>query len=123
MTETEKQVVKYDLTEAKISEMRGLYLDLVVDGIDDEIGFKHVETARKVVKGKRIAVEKQRKVFKYDALEYGRMVDSKAKETFSLLEPIENHASEISTTIAKHRPFAVYLCHKCLAAGSFGRHR
>ena len=91
MTKTEKQLVEYDLTTAAISKLSSLYMDLTVSGLEDEAGFEEVELARKVVKGKRIAVEKQRKVFKSDALEYGRMVDSKAKEIFSLLEPIESH--------------------------------
>ena len=88
---TEKQVVKYDVTEAAISEMRNLYIHLTVEGIDDEKGFEEVELARKVVKGKRIAVEKQRVVFKSDALTFGRLVDSEAKKVFALLEPIETH--------------------------------
>ncbi len=88
---TEKQIVKYDVTEAKISEMRNLYMDLTVSDLKDQEGFEAVESGRKVIKGYRVATEKQRKVFKSDALEYGRMVDSKAKEIFSLLEPIETH--------------------------------
>ena len=91
MTETEKQVVKYDVTEAAISEMRNLYMDLTVSDLEDQEGFEAVESGRKVIKGYRVATEKQRKVFKSDALEYGRMVDLKAKEIFSLLEPIETH--------------------------------
>ena len=94
MTKTEKQLVEYDLTTAAISKLSSLYMDLTVSDIEDEAGFEEVELARKVVKGKRIAVEKQRKVFKSDALEHGRMVDSKAKEIFSLLEPIETHLTK-----------------------------
>lgn len=88
---TEKQVVKYDVTKAAISKMHNLYMDLTVADIEDEKGFAEVEAARKVVKGKRVSTEKQRKVFKKDALEYGRKVDAEAKGIFALLEPIESH--------------------------------
>jgi len=86
--------VKYDVTEAAISEMASLYMDLNVADVEDQKGFEEVELARKTVKGKRIAVEKQRKVFKSDALIFGRLVDSKAKEIFALLEPIESHLTK-----------------------------
>jgi hypothetical protein len=64
---------------------------LTVKGIDDQEGFGQVHDARMVVKGKRIAVEKQRKVYKEDALKFGKMVDSEAKKIFDALEPIESH--------------------------------
>ena len=88
---TEKQVVKYDVTEAAISEMRNLYMDLTITDIEDKESFDQVHSARMVVKGKRVAVENQRKVFKKDALEYGRKVDAEAKKIFELLAPIEDH--------------------------------
>ena len=89
-----QQVVKYDVTEAAISEMRSLYMELTVKDIDDQEGFKQVHDARMVVKGKRVAVEKQRKDYKADALDFGRKVDAEAKKIFDALEPIESHLQE-----------------------------
>ncbi len=94
MTETEKQVVKYDVTEAAISKMRNLYMALAVSDLEDQEGFEAVESGRKVVKGHRVATEKQRVVFKSDALTFGRLVDSEAKKVFDLLEPIETHLTK-----------------------------
>ena len=97
------QIVKYDVTEAAISEMRSLYMDLIVKDIDDKDGFEAVHSARMVVKGKRIAVEKQRKDFKADALEYGKRVDAEAKKIFALLGPIESHLQEQEDVVINER--------------------
>uniref|UniRef100_A0A6M3XS99 Uncharacterized protein n=1 Tax=viral metagenome TaxID=1070528 RepID=A0A6M3XS99_9ZZZZ len=97
------EIVKYDVTEAAISEMRSLYMDLTVKDIDDKEGFEAVHSARMVVKGKRIAVEKQRKDFKADALDFGRRVDTEAKKIFSLLEPIEGHLQEQEDVVINER--------------------
>ena len=97
------EVVKYDVTEAAISEMRSIYMDLTVSDIDDKEGFDAVHSARMVVKSKRVAVEKQRKEYKADALEYGRKVDIEAKKIFSLLEPIESHLQTQEDVVINER--------------------
>jgi len=87
----ETQVVKYSVVEADIANMRSIYMDLVITDLDDKEQFNQVKEARLVVKGKRCAVENERKALKKNALEWGRQVDGKAKEIFELLEPIESH--------------------------------
>lgn len=84
-------IVKYDVTDIVIAEMRTQYMALTVKSLDDEAGFRQVHAARMVVKDHRVAVEKKRKDLKADALEYGRKVDSEAKRITALLEPIEFH--------------------------------
>jgi hypothetical protein len=51
--------------------------------------YKAVSAAISEVKTKRVEVEKTRKVFKADALEYGRKVDAEAKRVTALLLEIE----------------------------------
>ena len=85
------QVVEYNVTTAAIAEMKELYMGLVITDIDDKEQYDAVHSAHMVVKGKRIEVEKRRKELKADALEYGRRVDSKAKEIFKAIEPLESH--------------------------------
>lgn len=97
------QIVKYDVTEAAISEMRSLYMALTVKDIDDHEGCKQVHDARMVVKSKRVLVEKQRKEYKADALDFGRKVDAEAKKIFSLLEPIESHLQAQEDVIINER--------------------
>jgi len=90
MTE-ETQVVKYSVVEADIANMKSIYMDLVITDLDDKEQFNQVKEARLVVKGKRCAVENERKALKKSALEWGRQVDGKANEIFALIEPIETH--------------------------------
>ncbi len=87
----ETQLVEYDLTEAKIEEMKAIYMPLVITDLNDKFQLDYVHQARMVVKGYRVNVEKRRKELKADALEYGKKVDARAKEIFSKLEPIEDH--------------------------------
>jgi hypothetical protein len=84
-------MIVYDLTAAKIAEMAALYMPLTIAGLDDKEGFQTVRSARLVVKGKRVAVEKRRQELKADALSFGRKVDARAKELTELLLPIEGH--------------------------------
>ena len=87
----ETQVVKYSVVDAEIAKWRDIYMHLTIDDLDDKEQFNQVKEARLFVKGKRCAVENERKALKKSALEWGRKVDDKAKEIFSLIEPIETH--------------------------------
>ncbi len=97
------QIVEYNVTDAAIAEMKSLYMGLKVLSLDDDEGFKAVHSARMIVKGKRIEVEKRRKELKADALEWGKKVDVRAKQIFSLLEPIENHLISEEEKITKEK--------------------
>jgi hypothetical protein len=96
-------IVKYNITDATISEMKDRYMGLTVKDFDDKEGFDAVHEARMVVKGKRVDVEKRRKELKADALEYGRKVDTEAKRIFGLLEPIETHLQTEEDKITKEK--------------------
>lgn len=87
----ETGIVEYSVTDAAISEMASLYMGLRITDIEDREQFNAVKTARLVVKGKRVEVEKRRKELKADALEWGKKVDTEAKRIFAKLEPIETH--------------------------------
>lgn len=88
---TAVEMVKYAVTDAVIAEMRSQYIGLTVKSVDDAEGFKAAHSARMVVKGKRVEVEKKRIELKADALAYGRAVDSEARRITALLTPIEEH--------------------------------
>lgn len=101
----QKNVVKYDLNKAAIAKMADIYLDLTITDIEDKEQFDAVHSARMVVKSHRVAIEKERKSQKADALEYGRKVDAGAKALFEGLAPIELHldAEEKKVTDEKKR--------------------
>ena len=88
---TETQVVSYNLTDAAIQEMSSMYLGLEITDLDDKEQFDAVHSARMVVRGKRIEVDKRRKELKADALAWGKLVQTEANRIFDLIEPIETH--------------------------------
>lgn len=87
----EKQVVKYSVVEADIAQMKSIYMDLAITDLEDDEQFKQVKEARLIVKGKRCAVENERKALKKESLAWGKKVDTRAREIFTLIEPIESH--------------------------------
>jgi len=90
----EQSVVEYNVTDAAIAEMEAIYMGLSIDDIENKEQFDSVHSARMVVKGKRVEVEKRRKELKSDAIAWGKKVDSEAKRIFGKLEPIETHLQD-----------------------------
>jgi len=90
----ETQVVKYSVVDAEIAKWRDIYMHLTIDDLDNKEQFDAVHSARMVVKNKRVEIEKERKSLKADALAWGKLVDTKAKEIFAKLEPIESHLAK-----------------------------
>lgn len=87
----ENELKKFNVTDAAIAELAQNFLILSIDGIDDKEGKNSVSSARKIVKGYRVDVDKRRKELNADALEYQRRINGEAKRITALLEPIENH--------------------------------
>lgn len=90
-THIETELAKFTITDAAISQMKKEYMPLNINGIDDKEGYAIVHAARMVVKGKRVEVEKTRKVLKEDTLIFGRAVDGEAKRITALLGSIESY--------------------------------
>jgi nitrate reductase NapAB chaperone NapD len=79
-------LVQYDVTESAIAEMKEKYSGLTIKTPAD---YKAVMAAISTVSKIRVDVEKARKMFKADALEYGRKVDAEAKRITGLLLEVE----------------------------------
>ena len=88
------ELIKFSVAEAEIAKKRSLYMELTVEGPDDEMGFQAVDTARKVIKSDRVAVQKREKELKADANAWRKKVGDRAKELYALLSPIEEHLKE-----------------------------
>lgn len=84
-------LITYDVSGATIEEIKKRYLPLEVKGFDDKEGYEECKKARVEVKTLRVSIEKRRKELKKDSLEFGRMVDGKAKELSAPLEEVEAH--------------------------------
>jgi len=65
------------------------YSLMTVNGIDDKKGLKSVREARLELRKVRTAIESRRKELKADSIEYGKRVDSVAKELTAIVEPTE----------------------------------
>jgi hypothetical protein len=84
-------IVKFNVADSAIAEMGQKYLPLVINGIDDKVGFQMVHAARMEVKRTRLDVEKTRKELNGDAVRFTRAVDAEARRIKAMLEPIESH--------------------------------
>jgi septal ring factor EnvC (AmiA/AmiB activator) len=82
----ELAVVKYDVTDAALSELKAKYTGLKIADTDS---YDVVRRAIGEVRDIRVSVEERRKELKASALEYGRRVDSEAKRITTLLLQIE----------------------------------
>lgn len=90
----EMAVVKFDITEAEISELRVKYMELTIKGMDDKLGFDAVHRARIDIKGRRVFVEKTGKAFREKAIKYQKDVITEEKRIIGLLAPIEDYLSD-----------------------------
>lgn len=79
-------VVDYNVTNSAIAELQKKYTDLKAS---DKEGYKIVTQALSEVRTLRTGVEKKRKEYKADSLEYGRKIDSEAERVTNLLLSIE----------------------------------
>lgn len=95
--------ISYPVIAEKIGELSAEYMPLRVNGLDDSKGLKIVHDARMVVKNLRVQVDKRRKELKAASLEYGRQVDTAAKQLTDLLEPIESHLQAEEDTVENEK--------------------
>jgi hypothetical protein len=100
LEEIRKELVQFNVTDAAIAELGDRYLKLTVKGIDDKEGLEIVHTARMDVKTRRVAVEKQAKLLKEDAILFQKNVNAEQKRILNLLEPIESHLEAEEDRIA-----------------------
>ncbi len=79
--------VEYTVTAAVLEALKAQYS--VVPDCSTKKGYKETKAALSVLRPIRTGLEKERKKLKADALEYGRRVDSVAKEIKETIEGIE----------------------------------
>lgn len=86
---TANAVKSYDVTEARLAELKKLAEETPVPKPGDKEGEMRLKEAFSIVRNVRLAVENKRKELKAVALEYGRAVDGEAKRLTGVLEPLE----------------------------------
>lgn len=87
--------VVFDTTAAGLAELRTKYGGITSETAQTTVGYKMVVAAIADCRDRRVAVEKRRKELKADALAYGKMVDSRAKDITLALEAIEEPLKKI----------------------------
>jgi hypothetical protein len=97
------ELAQFRRQDAAIAKLAEKYLPLKIAGLNDRGGFQAVHSARMIVKGKRVEIEKTRKELKADALEYGQQVDAEAKRLTALIEPIESHLEAEESAIENEK--------------------
>jgi hypothetical protein len=99
-TASSKQVVKYPVTLAKIAKLEEEYRE-IPDDLTIKANYELVRKRATHLRTLRGEVEKRRKELKADALAYGKLVDSTAKEIterlFAIEEPIATKKKDFDT--------------------------
>jgi len=83
-------IVKMNVTDQAIAEMKEKYSGLTINGIEDKAGYKAVYEARQIVKKTRTGVQSFAKGLKEKALEWQRKVNAEQARVIGELESIES---------------------------------
>lgn len=85
------ELVKHNVTEAKIAELKEKYLPLQIKGIDDKETYLIVKEARKEVKALRVMAEKLCKKGRENAVAIQKAWVAKEKEVTGQIGEVEDH--------------------------------
>lgn len=87
----ETELVKHNVTDATIAELRTKYLPLTISGIEDKKGYKEADEARKVCKNLRVLASKICKDGREDAIKVQKAWIAKEKEVTGQISEVEEH--------------------------------
>lgn len=91
--------IKYPVAEKAIGKLIAEYTKLTIEGIDDREGYASVDSARKDLKSKRVAIEHKRKELNEDARKYINAVNGEAKRLTDMITPIESRLKDMTDEI------------------------
>ena len=98
-TRIENELVKHNLTDSVLAQMRDEYLPLKINGITDRQGYKKVKAARLKCKNTRILAEKICKRGREAALIEQRAWIAKEKEVCTKISEVEEYLEKQETEI------------------------
>lgn len=87
----EQELVKSNLTEQAIAQMRQRFMSLKVIDSSDKVGYEAVSTARKEAKKFRVAIEKALKKLREPYVAFQKAVVAKEKDLSGQIEEIEDY--------------------------------
>jgi len=96
---------KFNPKKSELTELSKKYSSLEIKGVDDVIGYKEVDEARKELKKQRVVIEKKGKELRADALKFQKAVISYEKELVEIIEPLEIElgAKQDAIDLEKHK--------------------
>lgn len=82
----QKEIEKFNLAREWITTKKLEYSLLKINGVDDKVGYKAVESAWQTMRNKRLAVEKKHKELKADYIVITRLIDGEKNDLTGLLK-------------------------------------
>jgi hypothetical protein len=95
--------IRFSVTETTIKETIAKFVDLKINGIDDEEGFAKVKRARLDCVKARTTIDKERLAAGAEFREQIKKVDASAKNLLSMLEPTECRLKNLEDGVEKER--------------------
>lgn len=96
-------VVKLNVTDSEIANMKADFMGLTINGIEDKEGFKKVYESRQIVKKTRVGLVKYADGLKEKALAWQRKVNAEKNRVVAELEAIESHLQSEEDKIAAEK--------------------
>lgn len=96
-------VVKLNITDAAISQMREDFMPLRIDGVNDKAGLRKVYESRQIVKKTRVGVVKYADELKEQAIIWQNKVNTEKNRVVDKLKEIEEHLQKEEDRIAEEK--------------------
>jgi len=98
-TELKRFETEHEITEVNLITLADSFKDLKVNGVDDKEGLREVETARKLLKKKRVDIGKISDGLRESAVKFQKAVIAREKELVALIKPTEDKLEAIEDAI------------------------
>lgn len=95
----QQEIVKYDLPETKIAEIKTVCDAVSIAGPDDAEGYKKASAYLAKVRKVRTGIEAKRKELKDLPLKLGKAIDAEAKRLTALVQPIEDRLAAMKAEV------------------------
>lgn len=96
-------IVKLNITDQEIQNMKDEFMVLKINGIDDRAGLRKVYESRQLVKRTRVSLEKHADELKETAVAWQKKVNSEKKRVVNELELIETYLQNQEDFIAAEK--------------------
>lgn len=75
------EIKKFNLADAKISELKAMFKDIEINGVEDKENYQKAKDALKILQKHRTGVDKKHTELKAFYLQTGRAIDGEKKQT------------------------------------------